>query len=191
MIGGRSIQAAQPSAEPTVVRNVFPTPQAPPKMVLPDPKQKPRAPARSNATSKDPLGTARGREFETQLGTARADTGAKGQGFGLSSSGGGGGGGGSRLDTKDFCCPEYVTDMLNRIRSNWNQQQQAAGVVLMQFTIARNGQLTNIQVEVSSGNPLLDMASQRALMTTKSIAPLPAAFPDSQLPVHLEFRYER
>jgi TonB family protein len=189
MIGGRSIQAAQPSAEPTVVRNVFPTPQAPPKMVLPDPKQKPRAPARSNATSKDPLGTARGREFETQLGTARADTGAKGQGFGLSSSGGGGGG--SRLDTKDFCCPEYVTDMLNRIRSNWNQQQQAAGVVLMQFTIARNGQLTNIQVEVSSGNPLLDMASQRALMTTKSIAPLPAAFPDSQLPVHLEFRYER
>jgi TonB family protein len=158
-------------------------------MVLPDPKQKPRAPARSNATSKDPLGTVRGRGFETQVGTARVDTGAKGQGFGLSTSGGGGGG--SRLDTQDFCCPEYVVDMLKRIRGNWSQQQQATGVVMTQFTIARDGQLTNIQVEMSSGNPLLDIASQRALMTTKSIAPLPAAFPDSQLTVHLEFRYER
>jgi TonB family protein len=61
----------------------------------------------------------------------------------------------------------------------------------MYFVIQRNGELTGIDVEKSSGNPVLDLASQRALMTTKMLAPLPSAFTERQLPVHLEFVYER
>ena len=189
MIGGRAIQAAQPSTDPKVARNVFPTPPTPPKMVLPDPRQKPRAPAKPTTASKDPLGTARGRGFETQEGTARVDTGAKGQGFGLSS--GGGGGDGVRLDTSNFCCPEYILDMRNRIVKNWNENQQATGIVLMKYTIQRDGRITDIEVESSSGNPVLDLASQRALVFTRSLAPLPAAFPERQLTVHLTFEYAR
>ena len=123
-------------------------------------------------------------------GTARVETGAKGQGFGLSS-GGGGTGGRSTLDTNDFCCPEYLVDMLNRIHKNWNQQQQATGIVFVKYTIQRNGQLTDIRVETPSGNPNLDLASQRALVNTRMLAPLPAAFPEPHLTVNLEFRYER
>ena len=63
--------------------------------------------------------------------------------------------------------------MLNRIRRNWKQNQQATGVVLMKFTILRNGQITDIEVEKSSGNPPLDLASQRALVNTRTLAPLP------------------
>jgi TonB family protein len=190
MIGGQRIDAAVPSSAPTIVRNKLPSPAVPPKMTLPDPKATPRTPPKTTAASKDPKGTATGRGFEAQAGTTRVDTGAKGQGFGLSS-GGGGGDGSSRLDTSNFCCPEYITDMLNRIDRNWNRLQQATGTVVVKYTIQRNGQLTDIEVENTSGNPILDLASHRALLSTRTIAPLPAAFPEPHLTVHLEFRYER
>jgi TonB family protein len=190
MIGGRAIQAAQPSTDPQMAKSTLPSVTAtPPKMTLPDPKQKPRTPPKPAATSKDPKGTAVGRGFETQLGTAKVDTGAKGQGFGLSS-GGSGGDGGVKLDV-DFCCPEYITDMRERIIKNWNQNQRSAGVVVMKYNIQRNGLITDIEVEVSSGNPILDLAAQRALINTRTLAPLPSAFSMKQLPVHLTFEYFR
>jgi TonB family protein len=191
MIGGRPIQAAQPSAEPQIVKNTPPSLAPPaPKMTLPDPRQKPRTPPKPTIASKDPKGTAAGRGFETQLGTARVETGAKGQGFGLSS-GGTGGDGGVKLDVADFCCPEYIVDMRDRIIKNWNQNQRASGIVVMKYTIQRNGQLTDIQVEVSSRNPVLDLAAQRALINTRTLAPLPSGFPGRQLSVHLTFEYIR
>jgi TonB family protein len=191
MIGGRPIQAAQPSTEPQIAKNTQPpVTQTPPKMVLPDPKQKPRTPPKPTVSSKDPKGTAAGRGFETQQGTAKVETGAKGQGFGLSS-GGAGGDGGVKLGVEGFCCPEYVADMRNRILKNWNQNQRAAGVVIMMYTIQRNGLITDIDVEVSSGNPVLDLAAQRALINTRILAPLPSGFSGQQLPVHLTFEYFR
>ena len=191
MIGGRSIQAATPSAAPKLDRVVMPAPKAEPAMVMPvpDPKLKPKTPPKVTATSKDPLGTNVGRGFETQKGSTTVETGARGQGFGLSTSGGGGTG--STLDTKDFCCPEYIADMLSRIRSNWVQQQQAAGTVLMKFTILRNGQVVSIETERPSNITSLDLASQRALYTTAKLPPLPAGFPDDHLTVHLNFEYVR
>jgi TonB family protein len=189
MLGGRRIEAAQPSTAPQISRPAQISPAPAPAMVLPDPKQKPKQPARASVASKDPKGTAAGRGAEAQVGTTRVETGAKGQGFGLSS--GGGGGDGVKLDVANFCCPEYILDMKDRIRRNWVQQQQATGIVLMKYTILRNGQITAIEVETSSGNPTLDLVSQRALVNTRTLAPLPAAFPEPQLTVHLEFGYTR
>ncbi len=188
MLGGKNIQAAAPSEAPTLVRHLPPS-VTPPKMTMPDTTQKPRTPPKPTVSSKDPKGTVTGRGFETQVGTAKVDTGAKGQGFGLSS--GGGGGTGGYLDVHNFCCPEYIVDMINRVRRNWNQNQQATGMVLMKFTIQRNGQITGIEVEKPSGYPPLDIESQRALVNTKMLAPLPGAFPEQELPVHLSFEYER
>lgn len=189
MLGGRRIEAAQPSTAPQITRNAQLSPPPQPAMTLPEPRQKPRMPPRTTAASKDPKGIAAGRGVEAQAGTTRVETGAKGQGFGLSS--GGGGGDGMKLDTTNFCCPEYILDMRDRITRNWVQQQQASGVVLMKYTILRNGQITAIEVETSSGNPTLDLASQRALVNTRNLAPLPADFPEPHLTVHLTFNYER
>jgi protein TonB len=189
MLGGRRIDAAPQSDAPQVARTALPSPAAPPKMTLPDPRQKVRTPPKTAVVSKDPKGTTAGRGAEAQAGTTRVETGAKGQGFGLSS--GGGGGGNSSLSVGDFCCPEYLTDMLNRIHRNWNQQQRATGVVFIRYTIERSGQLTDITVATSSGNATLDLASHRALVNTRMLAPLPAAFPEPRLTVNLEFRYER
>jgi TonB family protein len=190
MIGGRPIEAAQPSADPQIVKNTLPpVTQTPPKMTLPDPKQKPRTPPKTNAVSKDPKGTAAGRGFETQLGTAKIETGAKGQGFGLST--GGTGGDGSVRVEGNFCCPEYLVDLRDRIRKNWVERQQASGKVTMKFTIQRNGLITDIAIDHGSGNPTLDIASQRALVVTKTLAPLPAAYPERQLTVYVDFEYHR
>ena len=189
MLSARAIEAAAPSTAPQIQKPAQLSPPPRPAMTLPDPRRKPTPPRANTATSRDPKGTAAGRGAQTQLGTARAETGARGQGFGLSS--GGGGTGGVRLETANFCCPEYIVDMLDRIRRNWVQNQQATGVVLMKYTILRSGQISAIEVETSSGNPILDLASQRALVNTKTLAPLPSAFPESQLPVHLTFNYER
>jgi TonB family protein len=191
MIGGVPIQAAQPSTEPQISKSILPPVAAtPPKMTLPDPKQKPRTPPKPTVASKDPKGTAVGRGFETQQGTAKVETGAKGQGFGLSS-GGAGGDGGVQLGVTDFCCPEYLLDMRDRIIKNWSQNQRTTGTVIMSYMIQRNGQITDIEVAVSSGNPVLDLAAQRALVNTRILAPLPEAFSGPRLPVRLRFEYIR
>src|ERR671912_1110824 len=145
MIGGRPIQAALPSTDPQIAKPIQPSLAAtPPKMVLPDPKQKPRTPPKPTAASKDPKGTAVGKGFETQAGTAKVETGAKGQGFGLSS-GGMGGQGGVKIPS-DFCCPEYIADMVARIRDNWNQNQKIDGKTVMSFVIQCNGLIAEIKV---------------------------------------------
>ena len=190
MIGGRAIQAAQPSTDPKLAKTPVPSAtQTPPKMTLPNPKDKLRTPPKPTLSSKDPKGTAVGRGFETREGTAKAETGAKGQGFGLSS--GGGGGDGIQLGVSDFCCPEYLLDMRERIIKNWNQNQKVPGLVVMSYNIQRNGQITDIEVFTTSGNPLLDLAAQRALVNTRVLAPLPAAYSGARLPVRLRFEYIR
>src|SRR5688572_16278743 len=190
MIGGKAIQAAQPSTDPQIAKSPLPSVAPTPKMTLPDPKQKPRTPPKASVSSKDPKGTAAGKGFDTQLGTAKVETGAKGQGFGLST-GGGGGDGGVRLGVTGFCCPEYVVDMRDRIIKNWNQNQRASGIVIMKYIIQRNGQITDIEIGVSSGNPVLDLAAQRALINTRMLAPLPSGFSGQRLPVELTFEYTR
>jgi TonB family protein len=188
-LGGRPIVAAQPTSDPSIAKPLRPVLREEPKLVFPDPRSKSKTTPKNATTSKDPNGTATGRGAETQAGTAKIETGAKGQGFGLST-GGGGGGDGSRLEVANFCCPEYLFDMKDRIEGVWNKQQQSTGIVVMKYTILRNGTINDIQVERPSGNLLLDRESQRAL-TLARLAPLPTAFPDDHLTVHLEFQYER
>ena len=91
----------------------------------------------------------------------------------------------------DFCCPDYLTLMMDRIKSNWNQRQEIEGQTIVKFTIHRDGQLREIVLEKSSGFPILDLAAQRAVVGTPQLPPLPAAFPNPTLTVHLNFQYQR
>ena len=114
----------------------------------------------------------------------------RGLGFnGLST--GGGMGSGSYLDVKGFCCPDYLVTMIQVIKSNWSARQQVAGVSMVVFRIQRDGRLTDIELERSSGFAALDLTAQRALFVTQKLPPLPAAFPDDHLTVHLKFEYTR
>jgi protein TonB len=185
-MGGRPVQAIA-EAKP-VVEPVRPPAARAPEMIEPTKSAPKKAEAKVRDTSPDPKSRTPTKGQEVEKGSSVADTGGRGQGFGLSS---GGGGTGSYLDTANFCCPEYVATMVDLIRRNWDEKQQVAGTTLKTFTIQRDGTLTGVQVEQSSGYAALDLYANRALIITKKLPPLPAAFTEPALTVHLTFEYLR
>ena len=174
-----------PKAEPVKPVEAPPTPPAP-KMTLPDPKAKPQARPKETARESSPREAAT--DPPPQPPTARVR--GKGfEGFGLSS-GGGAGGGAVTLDVADFCCQEYITEMVALITQSWNGKQNRVGVTTMKFTIHRNGRIDGIQLEKPSGIPALDAEAERALRVVR-LSELPGRYTNPTLTVHLEFVYER
>jgi periplasmic protein TonB len=186
------VQTVAPPAETPKREPIRPPAAATPEMVIPTNKTPVKASKTPAPVVHEAPPGARGRTptkgAETSFGSATAYTGARGQGFGLST--GGGPGAGSRLDVADFCCPDYIATMVDRIRSAWQQNQGSRGVVIVKFVIQRDGRIADATVETSSGNPTLDIAALRAVVTTRTLNPLPAAFPLPTLPVHLSFDYQ-
>ncbi len=190
-IGARPVQEVTPPEEPPKREAVRPPAAKAPEMTLPT-----KTPAKSarGAEVKQAPDQARGRTptkgAQVTQGSSIAETGARGQGFGLST--GGGPGAGSTLDVADFCCPEYVATMVERIRSVWMSRQGTPGQTIVKFTIQRDGTISSYEVERSSGSPVLDGASLRAVAQNKAnrLPPLPAQFPNPTLTVHLNFEYQ-
>jgi len=188
-MGGTPVQTTEPATKPEAVR---PPAAKAPEMTLPRPNAKPTTrpvPPKVTETSDEARGTTPKRGKEIQSGSAVAETGARGQGFGLSS--GGGAGSGSRLDVANFCCPDYIALMSDRIRSNWNDRAEVPGLVVVRFTIQRDGTLTDIAVEQRSDYAALNLNAQRAVIVTRQLPPLPAAFTNPTLTVYLTFEYKR
>ncbi len=94
------------------------------------------------------------------------------------------------LDVSDFCCNEYIDQMVTMIRRSWDQNLGVVGSTTMQFTILRNGTIQSPMVERSSGFVVLDNSAMRSLQLTR-LPPLPAAFENPTLTVHLRFDYTR
>jgi TonB family protein len=191
-IGGRAIQAETPPDAPKRPEPFRPPAARTPEMTVPIPGKTPSK-AAPGPTVKQAPDDARGRTptrgAETRPGSAVAETGARGQGFGLSTSGGSGSG--SRLDVADFCCPDYLVLMLEKIRGNWNAHAEVAGETIVKYTILRDGLIKDAEVEKSSGYTTLDINALRAVIGAQQLTPLPAAFPNPSLTVHLNFQYIR
>jgi protein TonB len=190
-IGGRPVQTTEP---PPLKAEPIRAPAAKvPEMTAPKVVAKPVATPKPAPPPVESVPDARGktptRGDEVRAGSAVAETGSRGQGFGLAT--GGGAGSGSTLDVADFCCPDYLIVMIDRIRSNWSQLVEVPGNVLVKFTIQRDGSLTDVTVERSSGYDSLDLNAQRAIRITRQLPPLPAQFPNPTLTVHLNFQYQR
>jgi protein TonB len=191
-IGGRAVQEVKPPDEPKRPEPVRPPAAKAPEMTVPIPDRKPtKAPPRPKVDQAPDQ--ARGRTptrgEETRTGSAIAETGARGQGFGLST--GGGQGSGARLDVADFCCPDYIVMMVDRIRANWDAKSEVPGMTTVKFTIQRDGSIVGAEVERSSGYTALDIAALRAVAGTRQLTPLPAGYPNPSLGVHLNFEYKR
>lgn len=186
-IAGRPIQQVLQSPRlPRPAR--LPVPRTP-AMTVPVPNARARLRSSATPAPSDAKGLTPVPGSDVQQGTAIVETGARGAGFGLSS--GGGSGTGGYLDVGDFCCPEYLVVMQQLIRRNWTEKQPAGGESTVKFTILRDGLITDVELERSSGLAVLDLESQRALLLTRQLPALPAQFPDSKLTVHLRFQYLR
>jgi TonB family protein len=181
-MGGRTVQEATPDPRRAEV-----APAAkPPEMALPRENVRKVTPPKS--APKDAVGRTPTRGAEPQTGPARAETGARGQGFGLTT--GGGGGTGVQLDVTNFCCPEYLEAMVRAIQQNWQSNQGFAGTVVMKFTIVRNGTIENVVVERPSGFAAHELAASRALLLAR-LTELPVQYPNPSLTIHMTFNYAR
>ncbi len=164
---GRNVQQAVAPQELKKQDAYSPPAATKPEMVI---STKTRAPSKTTTTPPPPVkespDQARGRTpskgTEVTKGSALTYTGAKGEGFGLST--GGGHGSGSTLDVADFCCPDYIATMVDRIRGAWQPNQGMTGVVKVKFTIQRDGRLTDVMIEEQSGSTVLDNAALRAVL---------------------------
>lgn len=191
-LGGRPVQAVTPPDEPPKREAVRAPAAKTPEMTMPLPNAR-TVKATSSPSVKQAPDEARGRTptkgKEPAFGSAIADTGVRGQGFGLST--GGGAGSGSSLEiTGDFCCPEYIAVMQARIRAAWNQDQGARGTSLIRFTIQRDGRITDPTIFQPSGIATLDNAALRAVLSTRTLPPLPDAFTNPTLTMRLSFEYK-
>lgn len=183
-LGGRTIQ--QVSDLPKPVEPVRPPSAKAPEMIEPT-KAPPKKTPPNKVEAKDPRSSRPTKGAEVQQGSAIAET--RGKGFGGLSSGGGGQGG--YAEATNFCCPEYLTAAFAAIKANWNNRQNANGMTQMRFAIQRDGRIVDVSVEKSSGVQTLDYYAQRALLLTQKVPPLPAAYPEPALVIHLQFEYTR
>jgi TonB family protein len=184
-VAARTIQEKSAEAKPAVT----PPAAKAPSMVMPEnvkpvaPTKPTEKPIEKSSTRKPSTGA------EVKTGAARAETkGAEVPFGGLAS--GGGDTGGVRVEG-DFCCPEYIELLKQAIYANWNRQAGAAGEVEVKFTIRRDGMITNVAVNTSSNNPLLDFESRRAVIATQRLQPLPDRFTRPALTVYVIFEYKR
>ena len=181
-MGGRAVP--EPAPVPPPPRPAPPPAAAAPPRPAPKPKPSPPAPAARGASPTPARPTAE----PAQQGVTRTETGARGQGFGLTT--GGSGGSGVQLDVANFCCPEYIEQMVSLIHRNWQASQGVTGSTIMKFTITRGGSIQDVSVERPSGFLALDLAAERALLITR-LPELPPQFPNPTLTVHITFQYQR
>lgn len=187
-ISERPVQSiTEPDAKP---QPELPPAAKPPEMVESIAKPVPRPPkAVAKPAEKSPTRRPTAGE-EIKAGDAKAKTGGAPIEFGGLATGGGGTGG-VRLDVQNFCCPDYIQVMVQRIRQSWNPNQGAAGEVWVKFTIRRDGMLTQVELEKPSGQAMLDLESRRAVLLTRQLPPLPREFTEPHLTVHVAFTYRR
>ena len=126
----RRTNAFRPPRRPTapkIDRVAMPTPKAEPAMVMPipDPKTETEGAAEGHGYvegSARPCRGPRGRDPERQHHRRNRRARAWASGFpavvAVRTA--------CSLDVQNFCCPEYLQDMVTRIRANWVEQQQAS-----------------------------------------------------------------
>ena len=170
-----------PAPKPPEMLEALPELKTAPK---PKPPPKPVEKPKERSTARKPTTGA-----EVKSGSSRVETGGAQVPFGGLATGGGGTGG-ARVDAPNFCCQAYLNQVVATIKRNWTERQPVTGKNSLKFVVLRDGTITGIEVETSGGQ-LLDMASERALVVTKRVAPLPREYTPPTLTIYLEFEYSR
>jgi TonB family protein len=89
---------------------------------------------------------------------------------------------------------QYLSRVKYVINSNWHSlvpEDAAAksGTVVIRFTVLRDGSVTGIQIEKSSGDTTLDRPAYAAITNSQPFSPLPDAFHGNYLALRINFQY--
>jgi TonB family protein len=168
------------------------------------PKTAKKAPEKKAVITKPQPSTAAASGAESPSAAATSGQGGgQGPGYGLrfgtgagGAGGGTGGGTGEPFGVSGFPFTYYLQFLSDRISSSWFTSLVDPGVsglfqTQVYFKIYRNGQVSDLKVEVSSGVPAFDLSALRAIQTASPFAPLPAEYDGQFLGIHLIFEHSR
>lgn len=189
-------EAAPPQPEPADDVPALPDPESDKKKKPADPKPTPARPPEPSRPTPDKGETSRegsGKTEEGTSGTAPGETGdqlgrrggPRGNPLGSTAFGSEVGG----LDNPDFTYAYYLDRLLSLIDAQWARPAMGSGVkATIFFRIGRDGKMSDLQVEQSSGYNSFDLAALRAVQNAAPFPPLPRAYKHEDLGVHLIVR---
>ena len=207
--GGAAPAKAEPAPEPakpalrdlTVPSKVRPETKSALTHPVDKPKSDKKAADKKAAISKpDPAaaaaaataGAQSGSGFGLRIGTGGGSGGGTGGGIG----GGTGSGAGDPFGVSGFPFQFYLQMLSDKITANWFQSLVDPGVggllqTQVYFRIYRNGQISDIKVDVSSGIEAFDLSARRAIQTSAPFAPLPNEYDGQYLGITLVFEHAK
>lgn len=101
------------------------------------------------------------------------------------------GSGAVTLNVSDFPFAWYLSAIHRKVTEQWSARALEGRQPVAVFEIGRNGQVTKLAIEKSSGNPYYDQAALRAITGANPFPPLPDEFKEPFLRVHLGFNFDR
>ncbi|MDK9700571.1 MAG: TonB C-terminal domain-containing protein [bacterium] len=85
----------------------------------------------------------------------------------------------------------YLELVEKKIESMFRPSTRIGGLVTeLRFVLQRNGRITDLKLQKSSGNALFDQAAQRAVLSASPLPPLPGDYGGNTLGVTYIFRSE-
>ncbi len=95
------------------------------------------------------------------------------------------------FDAADFPYAYYIGRMRRKIAARWRAPSGTpdAATCRVYFRVHRDGSVSDVGVEESSGIFLFDQSAERAVITAAPFPPLPREFSDAWLGVHFTFAF--
>jgi TonB family protein len=93
------------------------------------------------------------------------------------------------LTASDFPFAWYLSRVQAKVTERWAGKALPGQQPVAVFDINREGQVSRLAIEKSSGNSYYDQAALRAITEANPFPPLPAEFPGQTLRVHLGFNF--
>jgi len=151
------------------------------------------APTAKSGETAASAGAQSGSGFGLRIGTGG---GGSGGGTGGGIGGGTGSGAGDPFGVAGFPFQFYLQMISDKITANWFQSLVDPGVggllqTQVYFRIYRNGQISDVKIDVSSGVESFDLSARRAIEASKPFAPLPNEYDGQYLGITLVFEHAK
>ncbi len=102
----------------------------------------------------------------------------------------------SQIGLSNFPFTYYLQIIIARVSNNWFTSLVDPGILgsfqaTVHFKIYKNGQISELKIEESSGIKSLDLSAFRAIQTSAPFPPLPGAYEDEYLGIYLIFEHSK
>jgi TonB family protein len=88
-------------------------------------------------------------------------------------------------DNTDF--GPYIAGVKRRVKMFWAAPSVAGANTVLKFTINSKGEVLNVQVARSSGDPKVDEAATQAIFAASPFAPLPQGYKGNRIEINFTF----